>query len=89
MEFFDLESIVLLVNKYVPASILLVVGALGSLVVTGTTIVAVSPSKKDDEKLEEWKKVRVVGWILKFLSAFSAIQKKEGSVFASNNEKPK
>ena len=53
----------------------LVLAALGALVVLGQAIVAITPGKADDAKLEEIKK-GFFGKIIDALAAFAPIQKK-------------
>jgi hypothetical protein len=56
--------------------IALVLTCLGSLVVIGQALVLVTPSKKDDEILDQIQKNSVGGAILNFLMRFAVIQKK-------------
>lgn len=52
-----------------------VLAGLGTLVVVGQVIVLLTPTKKDDEKLEEMKK-GFLGVVIAVLSKFAVVQKK-------------
>lgn len=52
-----------------------VLAGLGTLVVVGQVVVVLTPTKKDDEKLEEMKK-GFLGVVIDTLSKFAVIQKK-------------
>lgn len=49
---------------------------LGMLVVIGSAVVAMTPSKADDEAWDKIKNIPVLGSILSALANFSPIQKK-------------
>jgi len=50
---------------------------LGTLVVLGLGVVAITPSKKDDEYVGKIYGVPFLGGVLKAIAAFSPLQKKE------------
>lgn len=54
-----------------------VLGWLGTLVVVGLGVVAMTPSKKDDEFVGKIYGIPVLGSFLKALAAFSPLQKKQ------------
>ena len=56
--------------------ILAVLSILGSLVVVAQAIVAVTPSKKDDEVLAKVENNSIGGFIFKLLTAFAPVKKK-------------
>lgn len=56
--------------------VLMIFSILGMLVVLGTVVVKLTPSQKDDEFLAKLEAYPVLGAILKYLVAFSPIQKK-------------
>ena len=56
--------------------ILAVLSILGSLVVVAQAVVAVTPSKKDDELLDKVEKSSIGGFIFKLLVAFAPVKKK-------------
>jgi hypothetical protein len=49
---------------------------LGVLVITGQTVVAVTPSKSDDEWMKKLEEKKILGPLVKALGAFAPIQKK-------------
>jgi hypothetical protein len=53
-----------------------VFASLGSLVIVAQAVVAITPGKSDDKKLEDLKKKKVVAILLNFLKNFAPIQKK-------------
>ena len=59
---------------------------LGSLLVLAQVIVLLTPSKKDDAKLEEFKSNSIVKKVWDFLLSFSVLQKKEGKIKLSKDE---
>ena len=59
---------------------------LGSLLVLAQVVVLLTPSKKDDAKLEELKKNSIFKKIWDFLLSFSVLQKKEGKIKLSKDE---
>lgn len=56
--------------------ILLALTILGSLVVVGQGIVLITPTKRDDEILNQFEKNAFGGFILTFLKKFAVFQKK-------------
>ncbi len=74
----DVNSIIMIVNmlaaKY--PLVLVVLAALGSLVVFGLALVALTPSKADDAVVSGWEANAYIGPVLRALKAFSPIQKK-------------
>lgn len=54
----------------------MVLAALGSLVIIGQAVVALTPSKSDDAAWEALKAKPIIGPILAALSSFAVIQKK-------------
>lgn len=50
--------------------------ALGSLVVLGQCVVAITPSKKDDEAWEKIKSMPIIGSLISYIANFAPIQKK-------------
>lgn len=64
------------VSKIGPIGIL-IASALGLLMVVGQGIVAITPSKDDDEWLEKKKKHKIWGAIINALQNFAPIQKKK------------
>lgn len=60
---------------------------LGSLVVAGAIVVALTPSKSDDQKLEKLLAYPFIGGLLKALMAFSPIQKADPKVEAQGKAK--
>jgi hypothetical protein len=54
----------------------MILSILGGLVIMGQVIVAMTPSKSDDEKWEAIKAKPVIGPILSALANFAPIQKK-------------
>lgn len=56
--------------------VMTIVTILGSLVVVGQTIVAVTPSKSDDEAVAKIFLIPVLGPVLKAVAAFAPFQKK-------------
>lgn len=86
----DLGQIVAWINAHAPAPVLLVLGFLGLLVVVGTAVIGMTPSKNDDAFLAKLYDVPVLGLLLKLLAAFSPLDKKAGKVVLSNgDEEPK
>lgn len=70
-----MEQLILdLLNK-IPGA-LIVLPILGSLVVLGQVVVALTPSKADDAAWEKIKAVPVLGLILSIIANFAPIQKK-------------
>jgi len=67
----------LLLNYPIIATILAV---LGSLVVIGQFIIAVTPSKKDDLWLEGIKKNSLFGALMDFLKSFAPFAKKDKKI---------
>lgn len=49
---------------------------LGSLVVVGQGIVLITPSKRDDEILDQIEKNTIGGYLINFLTKFAVFQKK-------------
>lgn len=85
-----LDQIVLWLNAHAPASVLLILGCLGLLVVVGSAVIAITPTKNDDAFLAKLYDVPVLGLILKVLAAFSPLDKKpDGKVALSNGDEPK
>lgn len=74
MENLQLEVLLLQLSEMWPMAKNVLV-MLGSLVVIGQVVVVVTPTKKDDEKLEELKK-GFFGVVINMLSKFAVIQKK-------------
>lgn len=54
-----------------------VVLGLGTLVVLATGWIKLTPSKKDDKKLEEWRNKPIIGGFLKALEKFSVFERKK------------
>lgn len=54
----------------------LVLSGLGALMVVAQVVVVVTPSKKDDEILDEAAKLPIVGGLLTLIKKFAPIQKK-------------
>lgn len=71
----DVNSIIMMLAAKFPW-VLLVASALGALVVVGAAVVALTPSKSDDEKYAALMEKPIIGPILKALASFSPIQKK-------------
>jgi hypothetical protein len=72
----DLSAIALMLAAKFPI-VGLVLSGLGILVVVGLAVVALTPSKADDEAVEKVEaKYPLVGQVLKVLASFSPIQKK-------------
>lgn len=70
--------------QHLPGSVLLVLMGLGSLVILGTIVIPLTPSKADDEFLAKMMSKPIISHVLKFLMAFSPIAKKEGHFQVSN-----
>lgn len=86
----DTTQIVEFIMKYAPAPVLLIIGFLGLLVVMGTAVIAMTPTKNDDAWLSKLYDVPVLGFVLKVLAAFSPLDKKaDGKIVASNGDEPK
>lgn len=86
----DTTQIVEFIMKYAPAPVLLVIGFLGLLVVMGTAVIAMTPTKNDDAWLAKLYDVPVLGFVLKVLAAFSPLDKKaDGKIVVSNGDEPK
>lgn len=68
------EFVIGLVQKLPMASLIL--GVLGTLVVVGQIIVALTPSKADDEAWAKIESIPLVGAALKALTHFAVLQKK-------------
>ena len=73
-----MEQLIAYLSNY--PTILLILGGIGTLVVAATAYVAATPSKTDDEKLEQLKKNALVAGLIKFFEAFSVVQRKEKEV---------
>lgn len=71
----DIQALLVMVASKYPV-VALVLGGLGALVIIGMAVVALTPSKDDDAKLEALMAKPVIGPILKALMAFSPIAKK-------------
>ena len=82
----DYNEIVLWMQGHLPPVLVLILSLLGALVVLGVTYVAMTPSKNDDAWLLALQEKPVIGHVLKFLQAFSPVQKKDGSVQMSNKK---
>ena len=77
-----METLVALINdlaKSQPWAMWIVAGlaGLGGLVVAASGVVAMTPSKKDDEWLAKFKAGEVTGLIWKFLRSFSVVKQKD------------
>lgn len=68
------QFVIGLVQKLPMASLIL--GVLGTLVVVGQIVVALTPSKADDAAWAKIEGIPLIGAALKALSAFAVIQKK-------------
>lgn len=64
----------MLIGKWPVVAVILSI--MGALVVVGMAVVAITPSKKDDQMLEDLKKNGFFAKILEFLSKWSPFQKK-------------
>lgn len=71
----DLSAIALMLAAKFPI-VGLILSGLGILVVVGLAVVALTPSKKDDEAVSKLEAMPIVGQLLKVLASFSPIQKK-------------
>lgn len=58
------------------ASVLLILSGLGTLVVIGQAVVALTPSQSDDAAWEKIKAIPVLGQLIVALASFAPIQKK-------------
>lgn len=72
-----MEQIIEIINANMPAWVLLVLGALGALVVAGSTYVALTPTQDDDKWWAALEAKPVIGHVMKFLVRFSPIYRKE------------
>ena len=82
----DYNEIVLWMQSHLPPLLVLILSLLGSLVVLGVAYVAMTPSKDDDAWLLALQEKSIIGHLLKFLQAFSIVQKKDGVVQLSNKK---
>lgn len=82
----DYNEIVLWMQSHLPPLLVLILSLLGSLVVLGVAYVAMTPSKDDDAWLLALQEKPIIGHLLKFLQAFSIVQKKDGVVQLSNKK---
>jgi len=77
----DFSSLWLLLKGVVPvgasAIIEYVLMGLGILVVLGFAVVKITPSKADDAFVTKLEGIPVLGQLIKFLVAFSPVQRKE------------
>lgn len=72
----DMDYLLKLVIDNGPSVIHFVVMALGSLVVIGSSVVALTPNKDDDAKLDALLAKPIIGPLLKALIKFSPFVKK-------------
>lgn len=82
----EYNEVVLWLQQHLPPVLVLILSCLGSLVMLGVAYVAMTPSKDDDAFLLTLQEKPLVGHILKFIQAFSIVQKKDGVVQLSNKK---
>jgi len=70
------DQIIAWVFSNAPAVAQYVLMGLGGLVILGQAYIAATPTDADDKWYAALEKVKVIGWLLKFLKAFSPIQRK-------------
>lgn len=72
-----MDQLIEFINANMPGWVMLVLGALGALVVAGSTYVALTPTQDDDKWWAALESKPVIGHIMKFLVRFSPIYRKE------------
>lgn len=82
----EYNEVVLWLQGNLPPVLVLILSSLGALVVLGLSYVALTPSKDDDAWLLALQEKPLIGHILKFLQAFSPVEKKAGGVQLSNKK---
>ena len=71
------EEIVQWVLSHAPMVVQYVLMGLGALVCLGQAYIVATPGTEDDHWLSELEAKPIIGWALRFLKAFSPLQRKK------------
>lgn len=72
-----LEELKPMIEQHAPQSLLYVLAAMGAMVILGRAYVAMTPTKSDDEWLQQMEAKPVIGHVLKLLVYFSPVARKD------------
>jgi hypothetical protein len=82
----EYNEVIVWLQQTLPPILVLILSLLGSLVMLGVAYVAMTPSQDDDAWLLALQEKPLIGHLLKFLQAFSMVEKKDGKLQLSNKK---